>query len=158
MKVQDVMSTNIYTAKPDTTVQEIWKLLFNKHKNAIPVVDKARALVGIITKEDLLKALYPNYEQYFEDIPSFENFEEMENKVLELKNIKARHIMCKKVIYTRSETPVMRALSRMIVRRLNQLPVLSDNDEVIGMITKNDIFSALFKKEFLAPAQKRKVK
>jgi CBS-domain-containing membrane protein len=158
MNVRDVMSTKIYTAKPDTTVQEIWKLLFTKHKNAIPVVDESHTLVGIITKEDLLKALYPNYEQYFEDIPSFENFEAMENKVLESRNIKARHIMCKKVIYTRNETPVMRALSRMIVRRLNQLPVLSDANEVIGMITKGDIFSALFKKQFLSPAQKRKVK
>jgi CBS-domain-containing membrane protein len=158
MKVHDVMSTKIYTAKPDTTVQEIWRLLFTRHKNAIPVIDDANSLVGIITKEDLLKALYPNYEEYLEDIPSFENFEIMEDKVREFSHIKARNIMCKKVIYTRSETPIMRALSRMIVRRLNQLPVLSETDEVIGMITKNDIFSALFKKELLSGFKKPKEK
>lgn len=154
MKVHAVMSTHIYTASPDTTVKELWVLLFTKHKNAIPVVDAKQKLVGIITKEDLLKALYPNYEQYLEDIPMFENFEAMEDKVRELGNVKARKIMCMKVIYTRSETPLMRALSRMIVRRLNQLPVLSENDEVIGMITKGDIFSALFKKEFIRGSKK----
>jgi CBS domain-containing membrane protein len=154
MKVQNVMSTHIYTATPDTTVKELWILLFTKHKNAIPVIDAERKLVGIVTKEDLLKALYPNYEQYLEDVQSFENFEAMEHKVRELGHIKAKKIMCTKVIYTRIETQIMRALSRMIVRRLNQLPVLSENDEVTGMITKGDIFSALFKKEFTKNTKK----
>jgi CBS-domain-containing membrane protein len=149
MKVSNVMSRQLITASPDTTVKELWTLLFRKHKNAIPVIDAKRTLVGIITKEDLLKALYPNYEQYFEDIPFFEDFESMEHKAKELGTVKAKKIMCTKVIYTRSDTPLMRALSRMIVRRLNQLPVLSNKDEVIGMITKGDIFSALFKKEFI---------
>ena len=142
------MSTNIFTITPETTVREIWVLLFTKHKNALPVIGKDRKLIGIITKEDLLASLYPNFEQYMEDIPNFENFEKLEDEVQELKNVKAKNIMYKKVIYTRADTPIMRALSRMIVRRVNQLPVLSHDDEVIGMITKGDIFNALFKKEF----------
>jgi CBS-domain-containing membrane protein len=154
MNVRSVMSTKIYTTSSDATIKELWTLLFEKHKNAIPVIDSDKKLVGIVTKEDLLKALYPNYEQYLEDIPSFESFEEMEDKVRELGSVKAKKIMCTKVIYTRAETPLMRALSRMIVRRLNQLPVLSSADEVVGMITKGDIFKALFRKEFIKNKQK----
>jgi CBS domain-containing protein len=35
----------------------------------------------------------------------------------------------------------------MIVRRLNQLPVLSVKNEVIGVVTKGDIFYAIFRKQ-----------
>ncbi len=147
MEVQNVMSPHIFTASPTTTVRELWKILFSKHMNAVPVIDEKRKLVGIITKEDMLKALFPNYEEYFEDITSYENFEEMEDKVKEVGDTKAKDVMRKIVVFTRTDTPIMRALSRMIARRLNQLPVLSKNDEVVGMVTKGDIFNALFRKE-----------
>lgn len=147
MNIQSVMSRTILTVDPDSTIRELWKLLFKKHVNSIPVVDKKKKLLGIITKEDLLKALYPDFEEYFADISAVSDFEEMEDTIKQLGSLKAKDIMSKRVVFTRGDTPVMRALSRMIVRRLNQLPVLSPKDEVIGIVTKGDIFYALIKKE-----------
>jgi len=146
MNVASVMSRHLTTTPPTTKVRELWRLLFVKHINSIPVVDRDHLLLGIITKEDLLKGLYPDYQEYFVDATGVADFEIMENKVKEMGNKKASDIMNTRVIYTREGTPMMRALSRMIVRSLNQLPVLSENDEVIGMVTKSDIFYALFKK------------
>lgn len=148
MLVHDVMSKNVLTAKETSTVRDLWKLLFAKHVNAIPVVDVKKKIVGIVTKEDLLKALYPDYQEYFVDVTGIADFELMEEKVRDMGDTKVSKVMCKRVIYTRDQTPVMRALSRMIVRSLNQLPVLSENDEVIGMVTKGDIFYALFKNQY----------
>ena len=155
MHVSAVMSRSIFTAYPNSTVKELWRLLFAKHVNAIPVVDKKRLLLGIVTKEDILRTLYPDYQEYFQDVTSIQDFEEMEEKVAGIGTKKASDIMCKKVIFTRVDTPIMRVLSRMIVRSLNQLPVLSENNEVIGMVTKGDIFYALFKKR-LQKAKKSK--
>jgi CBS domain-containing protein len=147
MKVSDVMTSPILTVLPGTTVRELWKLLFAKHVNALPVVDSKGKLVGIITKEDVLKALYPSDQEYFADLSIVSNFVEMEEKIKDLGNLKANDVMGKRVVFTRSDTPVMRALSRMIVRRLNQLPVVTEDERVIGMVTKGDIFYALVKRE-----------
>lgn len=147
MKIHEIMSQTIVTAGPESTIRDLWKKLFSKHVNAIPVVDKKGFLVGLVTKEDLLKILYPDYQEYFADLGAIEDFEAMEGKVHDLGNTKAQDIMCKRVVYTRSDTPIMRALSRMIVRRINQLPVLDDKNKVIGMVTKGDVFYALVKKE-----------
>ncbi len=135
-------------------LSELWRTIFTTHVNAIPVIDKRKHLVGIVTKEDILKALYPDYQEYMEDISSVHDFEDMEGKVRELSKKKARDVMSKRVIFTRGETPIMRALSRMIVRRVDQLPILSDDNTVIGMVTKGDIFYALFKKNLAAAAKK----
>jgi len=147
MKVDTVMSARVTVVRPETTLRELWKTLFQKHVNALPVVDGKKNLVGLITKEDVLKLLYPNYGDLLEDLFTAYDFEEMEERIHELNTRKARDIMCKRVIYTREDLPVMRALSRMIARRLNQLPVLSRKDDrVVGMVTKGDIFRALFQK------------
>ncbi len=147
MIVSDVMSKKITLVKPDTSLRELWKTIFQHRVNALPVVDAKKNLVGIISKEDVLKLLYPDYEDLLEDLFTRFDFEQMEERIHELNTKKARDIMCKRVIHTREDTPIMRALSRMIARRLNQLPVLSRKDDtVVGMVTKGDIFRALFKK------------
>ncbi len=156
MYIRDVMSKRVVTAREDATVRDVWKLIFAKHINAIPVVGAKKKIVGIVTKEDLLKALYPDYQEYFVDVTGIADFELMEEKVREMGNTKVSKIMCKRVIYTRDDTPVMRALSRMIVRSLNQLPVISDDDVVIGMVTKGDIFYALFKQSAKKEAKSKK--
>ena len=145
MKVKDVMSTSLVTVLPTSSFREVWKSIVKRKINALPVVDNKQRLVGIIVKENLLERLYPDYKELFSFEGDFPDFEEMEKKILELGALMAEDIMTKRLIYTREETPVMRALSRMIVRRVNQLPVLSDNGKLVGVITKGDIFYAVFK-------------
>lgn len=153
MIIRDLMSKKLTVVKPDTTLRDLWKSIFSHRVNAVPVVDGKGKLLGIISKEDMLKLLYPNYEDMMEDLFTSYDFESMEDRIHELNVKKARDIMCKRVVFTREDTQVMRALSRMIARRLNQLPVLSrKNDTVVGMITKGDIFRALFKKHLRFPS------
>ncbi len=152
MIVGNVMSKKITLVKPDTSLRDLWKTIFIHRINAVPVVDGKRKLVGIISKENVLKLLYPNYEDMLEDLFTTRDFVAMEERIHELNVKKAKDIMDKRVVFTHEDTPIMRALSRMIARRLNQLPVVSRNDDkVIGMVTKGDIFRALFKKHLRIP-------
>jgi CBS-domain-containing membrane protein len=134
MKVADVMSKRISTVLYTTSIRDLWKLLFKKHINAVPVVDSNQKLLGIITKDDLLHMLYPEYSEYIADFVTASDFEAMEDKIGEIAKKSARDIMSRRVIYTRDHTEMMRALSRMIARHVNQLPVLSDKDKVIGIV------------------------
>ena len=155
MKVQEIMSKMTATTSSDATFRELWKLIFKKRVNAIPIVNKKKMLLGLVTKEDLLQALYPDYHEYVEELSSASDFEVMEDRVRDMAGRRAKDVMCRKVIYTRKDTPIMRALSRMIVRRVNQLPVLDTQDVVCGMVTKGDIFNALFKKQIQGKKTKR---
>ncbi len=147
MVIADVMSKRVTVVYADTTLRLLWKTIFQRRVNAVPVVDARKKMLGIITKDDILKLLYPDYEDLMEGLFSSHDFEEMEDRIHELNTKKARDIMCKRVIYTRVDTPIMRALSRMISRNVNQLPVLErNNDKLVGIVAKGDIFRALFKK------------
>lgn len=140
------MSKKVVTVARDVPFRDLWKTIFQHHINAVPVVDTKKNLLGIITKDDIMRKLYPDYADFIEDFFSVVDYEDMEKRILELGSLQAKDFMCKRVIYTREDTPIMRALSRMITRSVNQLPVLQRSDDtVIGMVTKGDIFSSMFK-------------
>ncbi len=146
MKVYDVMSSSVVTVFSDIPFRELWKTIFRHHINAVPVVDKKKHLLGIITKDDIVRKLYPDYADFIEDFFSVVDYEDMEKRIYELGSMKAKDFMCRHVIYSREDTPVMRALSRMISRSVNQLPVLGGADNtLVGIVTKGDIFSSMFR-------------
>lgn len=157
MQVHEVMSAKIITVSPEASFSSVWQIIFKKGIHGLPVVDKDNKLLGIIAEEDLLSQLYssyrlhPFYEKYLSDFVSGESFEEMEKNLKKLKKLRAKNIMNKKVYLTYPEEPMLRALSKMIVRRVRQLPVITKKKEVIGIITKGDIFDSLFKKYLRLP-------
>lgn len=146
MIVSDVMSRRVITVQLSTPLRQLWELLMVKNINSIPVVDPANMLVGIVSKKDLLQSLYPDYSEFIEDFVDISDFNRMENQISDLSGRTAQSVMKRNVVFVHDDTELMRALSRMIVRHVNQLPVLSDKGILIGIITKADIFRSLFLK------------
>jgi acetoin utilization protein AcuB len=144
MKVKDVMSASTVSVSPTDSFHEIWTCIFKKKIHALPVVNKKNVLVGILTREELLEKLFPDYKDLFASGDEFPNLEDMERKVVEFSSLKVADLMRTRVVYAHEDAPVLRALSRMIVRRINQMPVVTEKGIVVGMVTKGDIFYALF--------------
>ncbi len=148
MTVSEIMSKNVMTVSPETTYRDLCKTIFTTHIHTLPVVNKGGQLSGIVTRKDILEQLYPQYQDVMDFLETQQDFEAMEDRIRELSPLKAKDIMCLTVIFCRESTLVMRALSRMIIRHVDQLPVLNDDDEVVGVVTKGDIFYSLFRKNF----------
>lgn len=58
LQVGDVMTTKVLTVRGDTPLDEVGETMVRRRINRIPVVDADGAVVGIVTREDLLKALF----------------------------------------------------------------------------------------------------
>jgi acetoin utilization protein AcuB len=57
LPVEAIMTTGVYTAKPTNPLLNPALRMLNEKIGALPVVDEAGKLVGILTETDLLKAL-----------------------------------------------------------------------------------------------------
>lgn len=55
-QVRDIMSTELITVGPDTSLREVATLMADEDVNRVPVVDAGR-LVGIVTRADLVRAI-----------------------------------------------------------------------------------------------------
>jgi CBS-domain-containing membrane protein len=56
MRAKDVMTVNVISVAEDTPVHEIVRLLLKYRIGAVPVVDGARQVVGIVSEGDLLRS------------------------------------------------------------------------------------------------------
>ena len=56
--VGQLMSSEVYAAKPDTQISEILRQITGKSIRHVPIVDEKRRVLGIVTQSDLLGALY----------------------------------------------------------------------------------------------------
>ena len=52
-EVEKIMSKNVVTCNPNSTVLDVVKIMKNKHLRRIPVVDAKNKLVGLVTDFDL---------------------------------------------------------------------------------------------------------
>lgn len=130
----------------DSCVSDLLPLLFGKKLNSLPVLDAKQHLVGIVTREDVLKLLYPDYQEYIQDIISAsEEVDAFDKDFSDILHVRTKDIMKKDVLTAYPDTPVMQALARMIANHVDQLPVIRENGKLVSIITKSDIFYVLYK-------------
>lgn len=113
--VETVMSKQLITVEPGATIQEVVNL-FSKYKiDSVPVV-KGQALVGLFTKSSLFKAI-------------------AEEKSL---NSPVENLMTKTVVTVTPNTTITEAWHISVGR----LPVLDENNRLVGMLTRTDLVRA----------------
>jgi CBS domain-containing protein len=95
------------------------------------VIDNAEQLVGIISLEDLNRALslWQNYPNLSSEIQG------------NLTNQTIIDICTKEILYAWRDEPLSEALDRMEVRGLHQLPVVArdNHDHILGLLDREQI-------------------
>jgi CBS-domain-containing membrane protein len=99
-----------------------------------------------VTREDVLRLLYPDYQEYIQDIiSSSEEYDAFDKDFSDILQIKTKDIMKKRVLTAYPDTQIMQALARMIANHVDQLPIVQEYGKLVSIITKSDIFYALYK-------------
>lgn len=142
MKVSDVMSRHVDSVLESTKVEKLCVLIFGRGINGVPVC-RNKKVVGFVTERDILAKFYPSVQEYVEDPFRSSDFEGMEVKVKEIFELSADQIMSANPVTVTPETPLLRAQSLMFIEKIGRLPVVDDNGNLVGIISKGDIFRAL---------------
>ncbi len=129
MFVRDCMSSPAVTVTPDTPFQIALKSMHERKFRRLPVVDKNGHLAGIVSERDLLHAS-----------PSPASSLSVWEMNYLLAKLTVQQIMTRAIIITSPDTPIEHAASLMVANRIGGLPVVDENDHVVGMITETDIF------------------
>jgi len=68
--VRDIMTPEVLTVSPDTSVQQCMQLVTDKRVRHLPVVEAGR-VVGMVSIGDLVKALIAEQQQQIEQLESY---------------------------------------------------------------------------------------
>jgi len=142
MKVSDIMQTQVDFVETDIPLSGVARLIFGRGINGVPVC-KGKKVVGFVTERDILAKFYPSMQDYMEDPVHCADFEGMEQKLDEILSLPVSEIMTHTPTTITADTPLLKAQSTMMVKKIGRLPVIDDKGNLIGLLSKSDVFRAV---------------
>lgn len=141
------MTRKVLTAGADWTLPELKTFLLEHGISGAPVVDASGKLVGVVSSTDLLRSDDTREStdgSYFAtslDRPLGE--EELSTLFVEGSTTEVvGDVMTPVVFQAHAETPVDEAADTMVRGRIHRI-VVTENDEVVGIVTALDLVRAL---------------
>jgi CBS domain-containing membrane protein len=142
----DIMSRDVVSVEFGTDLEEAWQQLRAHKVKALPVVDRFRRLVGILTVADYLRqmddttaaGLAVRLQGLLRRTPGPDS--EKAEVVGQIMTDKER------VYAARVDTPVAELVREVSELGLHHIPVLDDTGRVLGMVTHSDLIATLYKR------------
>ena len=136
--VSDVMTKKVVVARPETTFRELVRLIEDHHVHALPVIDEAGQVMGMVAESDLL------VKEEFAD--GHVRTPLRRRGRARLAGTTAGEIMTSPVV-TIDPSQRLGQAARVIHRRhIGRLPVVDKDDRLLGIVTRRDLL-----KIFLRP-------
>ncbi len=132
MYVKHHMSAPALTITPDTPFQDALKLMHERRIRRLPVVDRNGKLIGIVSERDLLHAA-----------PSPATSLSVWELNYLLWKLTVKDLMATKVLTVTPDALLQEAATIMLEKKIGGLPVVDQEQHVVGVITETDIFKAL---------------
>jgi CBS domain-containing membrane protein len=142
IRCTDIMSHDLVTVEYGTELERAWSLLrFHKLK-ALPVIDRARRVIGIVTLVDFLKRANLETYETFED--KLIKFIRRTPDVSSDKPEVVGQIMTAPVYSAREEMHIVHLVPLLSENGLHHIPIVDGERRLVGMVTQSDLIAALY--------------
>lgn len=121
--VRDFMSERLVSVNPDMDIHDAIKLLIREQISGVPVVDKAGALIGILSEKDCFKVSF--YCGYYLD-----------------RGGRVSDYMTQSVITVNTDADIVGVAEMFLKGPYRRFPVVSGG-RVVGVISRRDALRAL---------------
>jgi CBS domain-containing protein len=146
--VSEIMQTEVLTIGPDATVHELAELMRNERVGGVPVVASDGRLVGIATEGDLVAEdadlHYPHFIQFLDGVIYMPGaMHRYEEKLKKMVGNTVGDVMTQEVLTVKADDPASKAATFMSDKGINRVPVVDDDDRLIGLVTRMDVIKML---------------
>ncbi len=135
MYVHDVMTRDVVTTSPSASLSDVADVLVGRRLRAIPVVDEAGHVLGMITDRQVMEHFLPALDDPGGRRPTRPTL----LREAQVRDIMQRTVMC--VNDTESLGDVVRL---MLDKELERLPVTREG-QLVGFLTRGDIIRRLLR-------------
>ena len=140
----DIMDKDLISVEYGTEVEEAWKIMHSKNLKAIPVIDKARRVIGIITWNDFFKFINVDTNETFQD--KFRSFIRRTPDLSTDKPESVGHIMTSSVSVLRESNHISNLIPLMSNQGFRQIPIVNHENRLTGVVYQADLIAALYNK------------
>jgi CBS domain-containing protein len=146
--VADVMTRDLLTVNPETSIKEAIQLLAKNHISGLPVVDQDGELTGILSEADVTwqasGAPLPAYITLLDSVIYLKNPLKYDEEVHKALGQTVAEVMNHSDVVTiQPDTSIREAAQLMHRKNVTRLPVVDDAGDLVGILTQGDIVRAL---------------
>jgi CBS domain-containing protein len=144
MKISACMKRNVISIWETATIREAAAVFAKEHVGLLPIVDEQNKLVGVIGLRDLISLELPDFIRFVSDVDFVHDFGAVETtrpkpEVLD-QSIK---LLMKPAITVHEDSGLLRTYALMLQHQLHDIPVISNDDQLVGMASRVDIGTAI---------------
>ena len=143
MKVENYMNRNVISIKEEDSLENVINILLENKISGAPVVDESNKVIGVISESDLI------YQDKELKVPSFipllggfimlESIRKFEKQLMKMSAYKANQVMSCPPLTINEDSDVKEAVNIMLDNKINRLPVVDEQNKLVGIITRSDI-------------------
>ncbi len=132
LRCEDIMSRDVRSVAPDDSAERAIAVMRDTRITALPVADKSGRVVGILTQTDLVRK-------------GLSNGGILKRSARLKPAVRVEHLMSVPVRSARPDMAVVDLLPLMADGGLHHLPVVDDDERLLGVITQSDVIGALMR-------------
>ena len=148
--VAGIMRPEVQTVSPDTPVAVVAKLLADNGLPGVPVVEND-TLIGIVTEADIIAreadVEVPTPVPFLDAIFMVDAGRDFDEELRRVTAVTARDLMTSPVINIRDSATLTQLATLMIDERVNPVPVVDDELNLVGIVSRADLVRVIARLE-----------
>jgi CBS domain-containing protein len=144
MQARDVMVSPVVTVSENATVRDVARLLLDKHISAVPVVDHAGKVTGIVSEADLMRRQEVGTERptsWWLSLISGERA--LAAEYIQSHATKVKDVMARNVCTAAPDAPLYEIADIIEERHVRRVPILSEGGDLVGIVSRANIVQAV---------------
>ncbi|MDN5093923.1 CBS domain-containing protein [Aliarcobacter butzleri] len=125
-QIKDIMTKDVIYMDNKSTVEDVYNTIRSKKVYQIPITAFGKKIIGIVNKKVILNLL----------MNDIENAQEILKRKIE-------DIYLPEILTAEPESDVRKVVQIMLDLKLDAIPIVDENDVLMGIVSKTDILKAV---------------
>ena len=156
MRVQDVMTIEVVTARPSTSLKDVAAELSRRRISGMPVVDDTGRIVGVVSEADILAKEQPEGEHHSSRFARLLHRDDGGERASRFDAAVVSEAMTSPATTIEGHMPAAIAAQQMTERGINRLPVVQQG-RLVGIVTRADLVRAFARSDEEITAEVREI-
>jgi CBS domain-containing protein len=144
--VRDIMRRDTHAVLPETSIDEVIRLIDDNDIQRVAVVDTQGNFLGLVSDRDLLNAFSAHKAGLWDRLASKLSFTELGQRhkafLEQSRKTTAAQVMKTDLVTVREETTIDEAVRLMIGQKIKRLPVLDEQGKFKGLVSRDSLLRA----------------
>ncbi|MDH3514603.1 MAG: HPP family protein [Gammaproteobacteria bacterium] len=142
---RDIMTRNVGTAEFGDELATVWEMMRQRKLKGVPVVDRERRVIGIVTIVDFLKRVDRTHHAHPKILDRMRAFIRRTGGLTTDKPEVVGEIMSAPALTAREDTHIVALIPLFSEHNIHHVPIVDKDGRVTGMVTQTDLSVALYR-------------